>query len=148
MKHSPACTALVKSFEGCELKAYPDPGSGGDPWTIGWGATGCDIKRGVTWTQEQCDARLEFDIAKFADGVSKLIGDAPTKQREFDALVSFAFNVGLANLKSSTLLRLHKAGDKAGAAGQFVRWNKAAGKVMRGLTRRREAEAKLYRGQA
>jgi lysozyme len=148
VKHGPACTALVKQFEGCVLKAYPDPGSGNDPWTCGWGATGCDVERGVIWTQDQADARLEFDLAEKAAGVAKLIGKVATKQHEFDALVSFAFNVGLANLAKSTLLRLHNAGDKTGAALQFARWNRAAGRVMRGLTRRRMAEAALYRGQS
>lgn len=146
---------LIKSFEGyhkatadggCE--AYPDPGSGGDPWTIGFGSTGPDIKKGTRWTRAQADERFKAHVEEFAAGVRKLIGDATTTQGEFDALVSLAYNVGLGNLSSSTLLRLHKAGDKVGAADQFARWNKAAGRIMAGLTRRRAAEAALYRGQA
>lgn len=151
MNPSPACSALIQQFEGCakrrpdgSFEAYPDPGTGGDPWTIGWGSTGADIKKGVVWNQQQCDGRFASHLAEFAQGVSKAIGDAPTTQAQFDAMVSFAYNVGLGNLASSTLLKLHKAGDHAGAAAQFARWNKAAGKVLPGLTRRRGAEAALY----
>jgi lysozyme len=151
MTPSSACVSLVKEFEGCAKKqadgtfvAYPDPGSGGDPWTIGWGSTGADIKKGAIWTQQQCDDRLSKDLTSFAARVASVIGTAATTQHQFDAMVSFAYNVGIGNLQSSTLLKLHKAGDYQGAAAQFVRWNKAAGKVMAGLTRRRTAEAALY----
>jgi len=137
---------LIKQSEGCKLTAYPDPATGGDPWTIGYGATGTGIRKGVVWTQVQADQRFAADVQRFADGVSSLLGAAPTTQGQFDAMVSLAFNVGLGNFRESTLLRLHKEGDYAGAANQFARWNKAAGKVMAGLTRRREAEAALYRG--
>ena len=136
---------LIKSFEGLRLDAYPDPGSGGDPWTIGYGATGSGIKKGVRWTEAQANDRLTDDVSRFADGVASLIGDAPTTQGQFDAMTSLSFNVGLANFGSSTLLKKHKAGDHNGAAAEFLRWNKAAGKVLAGLTRRREAEAALYR---
>lgn len=153
---SRAALALIKEFEGCHkvrpdgmIEAYPDPASGGDPWTIGWGSTGPGIRKGTVWTQEQADARFAEHVAEFGDAVAKLLeGGAATSQQEFDALTSLAYNVGIGNLKSSTLLGLHRAGNKAGAAEQFARWNKAAGKVMAGLTRRRAAEAKLYRGQA
>lgn len=145
---SKAGLALIKSFEGLELKAYPDPGSGGDPWTIGYGATGAGIHKGVVWTQAMADNRLADDVSRFADGVAKLIGSAPTTQGQFDAMTSLAFNVGLGNFGSSTLLKKHRAGDYAGAASEFARWNKASGKILAGLTRRREAETKVYRGQA
>jgi lysozyme len=151
MQPSQACTKLIQQFEGCAKKrpdgsfeAYPDPGSGGDPWTIGWGSTGADIKRGVVWTQQQCDDRFTEHLDEFGAKVAKLLGDAPTTQHQFDALVSIAYNVGTGNLGSSTLLRKHKAGDHEGAAAEFAKWNKAAGKVMAGLTRRRAAEAALY----
>lgn len=104
--------------------------------------------KGVVWTQEQADDRLMADLARFGRGVWNAIGEKETTQNRFDALVSFAFNVGLGNLLSSTLLRKHVAGDYEGAAAQFIRWNRASGKVMAGLTRRRAAEAALYRGQA
>jgi GH24 family phage-related lysozyme (muramidase) len=151
MTPGPACIALVQQFEGCAKKqpdgsfsAYPDPGTGGDPWTIGWGTTGADIKPGVSWTQQQCNDRFTNDLDNFAGKVSAVLGNASTSQNQFDAMVSFAYNVGIGNLSSSTLLRKHKAGDFAGAQAQFAAWNKAAGKVLAGLTRRRAAEAALY----
>lgn len=145
---------LIRSFEGyakprpdggCE--AYPDPASGGDPWTIGFGSTGSDIKRGTVWTRAQAEQRFADHVAEFAGGVIRLLDGAPTSQNEFDALVSLAYNIGLGNFGSSTLLRMHKRGFKVDAAAQFVRWNRAAGRVMAGLTRRREAEAAHYRGE-
>ena len=152
MTPGPDCIKLVQEFEGCakrrpdgSFEAYPDPGSGGDPWTIGWGSTGPDIRKGVVWTQEQCDDRFTEHLDSFAQGVSKLLGDTPTSQGQFDAMVSFAYNVGLGNLASSTLLKLHKAGDHAGAAAQFGRWNKAAGRVLPGLTRRRSSDGLPHR---
>lgn len=138
--------ATIKQFEGCRLDAYPDPGTGGDPWTIGWGATGVGIRKGVRWTQQQADERLAADVMRFADGVDAIVKQARPHQRA--ALISFAYNVGLQALKESTLLRLHNAGDYAGAAAQFARWGKAGGRVLAGLTRRREAEAAVYRGEA
>lgn len=140
----PLAAKIVKAFEGCELKAYPDPGSGNDPWTIGWGATGPGIAKGVSWTQAQADARLLDDLQRFGDSVAKLIGDAPTNAHQFAALVSLSYNIGLGNLGKSTLLRKHKAGDFDGARAQFAVWNRASGNIMKGLTRRRAQEAALY----
>ena len=151
MTPGPDCIKLVQEFEGCakrrpdgSFEAYPDPATGGDPWTIGWGSTGADIKKGVVWTQKQCDDRFSSHLGEFAEKVAKLLDGAKTSQNQFDAMVSFAYNVGPANLASSTLLRKHKAGDFAGAAAEFGKWNKANKKVMAGLTRRRAAEAALY----
>ncbi len=144
MQPSPACIALIQHSESCELTAYPDPASGGDPWTIGWGATGPGIGPGTVWTQAQADARLAADVALFSRQVSALLGTAPTTQGQFDALVDFAYNEGPENLASSTLLRLHKAGDYAGAAEQFARWEEAKHHVMGGLVTRRTAEKILY----
>jgi lysozyme len=119
---------LMHSFESCRLEAYPDPGSSdGNPWTIGWGATGPGISRGVKWTQAQADARFASDLAKFEDGVTRLLAEG---------------------LGDSSLLRKHKAGDYEGAAKAFRSWRFNDGREMRGLVRRREAEAKLYRGAA
>jgi GH24 family phage-related lysozyme (muramidase) len=140
----PKARALIQSFEGCKLKAYPDPGSGGDPWTIGWGSTGPGIAKGLTWTQEQCDSRFNADVQTFGAKVSALLGDAATTPGQFGAMVSLAYNIGLGNLANSTLLKLHKAGNYAGAQREFGKWNKAAGKAMTGLTLRRAAEAGLY----
>ena len=153
MKPSQDCVKLIQQFEGCAKKrpdgtfeAYPDPGSGGDPWTIGWGTTGPDVKKGTVWTQKQCDDRFAAHLDEFAQKVNKILGGAPTTQPQFDALVSFAYNLGPGNLSSSTLLKKHKAGDYKGAAAEFAKWNKAAGRVLPGLTRRRAAEAALYAG--
>ncbi|MEC9066861.1 MAG: lysozyme [Pseudomonadota bacterium] len=144
--------ALVRRFEGCARKrldglveAYPDPGTGGAPWTIGWGATGPGIGPGTVWTQEQCDARLLRDLERHAAEVAAAIGDAPTTQGQFDALVSFHYNTGA--IARATLTRRHVAGDHAAAAREFARWNRAGGRVLRGLVRRRRAEARLYAGE-
>ena len=141
--------ALIKRFEGCarrradgDFEAYPDPGAGAAPWTIGWGATGPGIGPGTRWTQAQCDARLVADVARHADDVSKALGEAPTTQAQFDALVSFHYNTGA--IGRATLTRKHIAGDYAGAAAEFARWNRAGGRVLKGLVRRRTAEAQLY----
>ncbi|CAN5702278.1 hypothetical protein BH11PSE6_BH11PSE6_00060 [soil metagenome] len=148
LRPSAAAIDNIKRWEGCKLTAYPDPGSGGDPWTIGYGATGPGIKPGVVWSQQQANERLVSDVEKFATQVAALVSTAPTTQGQFDALVSLAYNIGARALAESTLLRLHKEGDYAGAAAQFARWNKAGGRVLPGLTNRREAEAKIYRGQS
>lgn len=137
---------LIKRFEGCKLTAYPDPGTGGDPWTIGWGATGPGIKQGVTWTQAQADSRLKDDVDRFAQGVAANIGAASTSQVQFDAMVSFSYNVGIGAFAKSTLLKKHKAGDHAGAASEFLKWVNAGGRVLQGLVRRREAEKAMYEG--
>jgi lysozyme len=142
--------ALIKRFEGCARKrsdgcfeAYPDPGSGGDPWTIGWGATGKGIRRGTVWTQAQCDARLEADLARFAREVDRALDGAATSQAQFDALVSFHYNTGA--IARATLTRLHRAGQFDAAAAQFGKWVHAGGKRLAGLVRRRKAETALYR---
>lgn len=145
----PAGIALIKRFEGCArlrtdglVEAYPDPASGGDPWTIGWGATGPEIGPGTIWTQAQCDDRLERDLERYAAGVAAALDGAPTSQAQFDALVSFHYNTGA--IGRATLTRKHIAGDFAEAQAEFARWNRAAGRVLKGLIRRRQAEASLY----
>lgn len=152
---SPAGIALIHGFEGYEKKradgsvqAYPDPATGGKPWTIGFGSTtderGQPITPGTVWSRERAEARFRSHLTDFEAGVSKAIGSAATSQAEFDAMASLAYNVGLDNFASSTLLKKHRAGDKAGARAEFAKWNRAAGRVMAGLTRRRAAEAALY----
>lgn len=141
---------LIHSFESLKLTAYPDPGTGGKPWTIGWGSTtdenGNPIPPSTVWTKERADARFAKDLTRFESAVSKLIGNTPTTQGQFDALVSFAYNVGEGpnGLAGSTLLRKHNARDYKSAAAEFARWNRSGGRVMAGLTRRRKAEAELY----
>ena len=137
---------LMHTFEGLRLTAYPDPGSrDGTPWTIGWGSTGPDVKRGVVWTKEQADARFLADVAKFEDAVTKAVGTAVTTQNQFNALVSICYNIGIRNFTNSTLLRKHKAGDYRGAYHAFSSWKYNDGKIMAGLVRRRNAEAAMYR---
>jgi GH24 family phage-related lysozyme (muramidase) len=151
----PTGIALVKRFEGCArlrtdglIEAYPDPGTGAEPWTIGWGATGQDHFNGgrigpqTRWTQAQCDTRLAQDLARFAAEVAAAIGTAPTTQGQFDALISFHYNTGA--IGRATLTRKHVAGDHQGAAHEFARWKRAGGRVLQGLVRRRAAEVELY----
>lgn len=148
---------LIHSFESLRLTTYKDPGSvNGLPITGGWGTTvdenGRPFKLGRTEPKEYWDRLFARDLARFEDGVTSLIGSAPTTQNQFDALVSFAYNVGLdidadtiaEGLGDSTLLKKHLAGDYAGAAREFHKWNKNDGKVLKGLVRRRAAEAELY----
>ena len=146
MKTSSNGVAVMHYFEQCRLKAYPDPGSkDGTPWTIGWGDTGPDVVPGLHITQDEADIRFAKRLAReFEPGVSALINGAT--QGQFDALVCLAYNIGLPNFKSSTLLRKFNAGDIPGADAQFPRWNKNDGKPMLGLTRRRAAEQALFRG--
>ena len=150
---SPAGLKLVQSFEGCEkavmgprrFKAYLDPVG---ILTIGWGhtnATGRKFAADSVWTQAECDAALREDMAKFESGVRSLV-KVEIEQCQFDALVSFAYNCGIGNLKSSTLLRKVNRRDFSGAAREFGKWNKAGGRVLKGLTRRRAAEATLFQG--
>lgn len=146
MKLSQAGKDLIKSFEGLELRVYPDPATGGAPYTAGYGHTGSDIKPGMKVTQAMADAWFDADVAKFESGVSALLR-VPTTQSQFDAMVSLAYNIGLGNFGKSTLLKKHNAKCWSCAAGQFLVWNRAAGKVMNGLTRRRNAERAMYLGQ-
>lgn len=131
--------ALVKSFEGCKLKAYRCPAG---VLTCGWGTTD-GVTEDAEWTQEEADQRLLEDLSIFETRVKKLLQREPTSN-QLSALVSFAYNVGTMNFRTSTLLRKFNAGDIAGAAEQFPLWNKAAGKVLPGLIARRAAEQALF----
>ncbi len=141
--------ALIQKWEGCarrradgRYEAYPDPGTGGDPWTIGWGSTGAEVAPGVIWTKDQCDARLKRDLARYSREVTTAIGDAPTAQGQFDALVTFHYNTGA--IAKATLTKLHRAGQFARAQAEFGKWINAGGRVMQGLVKRRADEAELY----
>lgn len=125
--------------------AYPDPGTGGAPWTIGWGETGPDVRPGVMWTQQQADQRLRERLTEFGEAVAALVR-IRLQPNELAALASLAYNIGLANFRNSTLLRLLNAGDRGGAANQFLRWNRAGGRVLRGLSNRRAAERAMFVG--
>jgi len=154
--------AVAHYFEQCRLRAYPDPGSElakalrvgkplgphlrGDPWTIGWGDTGPDVYEGLEITQEEADARYARRMAgEFEPGVRRAVR-VPVDQKQFDALVSIFYNVGVETMSASTMVRLLNSGDYRGAAGQFPRWDKSKGAVLKGLQRRREAERLLFLG--
>ncbi|MEG3162984.1 lysozyme [Sphingomonas sp. PB2P19] len=139
---SRAGLGLVKISEGCRLTAYLDPASGGAPWTIGYGRT-TGVKPGQTCTQAQADAWIVEEYDGYEADVRKLV-KVPITANMLGALTSFAYNLGVGALKGSTLLKKLNAGDYAGAAAQFARWNMAAGKAMAGLTKRRAAEAALF----
>ncbi|MGR2662499.1 lysozyme [Chromobacterium haemolyticum] len=143
MKTSAKGITLIQKSEGLRLKAYQDSVG---VWTIGYGHTGPDVTPGLVITQAQADALLARDLEQFEAGVARLV-KVPLNQNQFDTLVCFSFNLGLGALQGSTLLRLLNAGDYAGAAAQFPRWNKAGGKVLPGLTRRRVAEQALFLGK-
>jgi lysozyme len=142
MKTSARGLDLIKAHEGLRLEAYPDPASGGDPWTIGYGHT-AGVKPGDVITQEQADAYLREDIAWAEDAVRSGV-KVPISQAAFDAMVSLTFNIGAGAFGRSTLLKMLNAGDHAGAADQFMRWTTAAGRVMPGLEKRRAAERALF----
>jgi len=139
MRTSQRGLSLIKSFEGLRLLAYRDAVG---VWTIGYGATR-GVKAGMSITKEQAERMLLNDVQRFEPEVERLV-QVPLSSSQWDALVSFTYNLGAANLESSTLLRKLNAGDYAGAAEQFPRWNKAGGKVLPGLVRRREAERVLF----
>lgn len=141
---SDAGISLIKRFEGLRLEAYLDAVG---VWTIGYGHTGPDVFRGRTITEEEADALLRKDLGS-AENCVRAAVSVPISQGEFDALVSFVFNLGCGALRRSTLLRLLNGGDHDGAALEFAKWNKADGKVLAGLTRRRAAEAELFEDTA
>jgi lysozyme len=130
---------VIKDFEKCRLWAFKPILT--DPWTIGWGRTK-NVRAGDTCTQEQADTWLLEDIKECEIGVGRC--KVSLTQNEFDALVSFSYNVGVGALANSTLLRLLNSGDRLGAAAQFARWNKSKGIPLAGLSRRRAAEARLF----
>lgn len=131
---------LIKSCEGFRAKAYRDAVG---VLTIGWGHT-AGVKPGMVITQAQGEAMLRHDLEVFEKGVSAALGKTPTTQGQWDAMVSFSYNVGLGNFRKSSVLRLHKAGNYPAAANALLLWNKAGGRVLDGLTRRRRAERSLY----
>jgi len=142
---------LVKPFEGCAkvlpdkmVKAYPDPGTKGHPWTIGYGSTGPNVNRDTVWTMEQCEQELDHHLTYFTTNVLKmspsLLKATPS---QLAAVISWAYNCGLGNYRISTFKKRIDAGNWVGAREECVKWNKAAGRVLPGLTRRRLAEASM-----
>ena len=130
---------LIKKFEGCRLKAYLCPAG---VLTIGYGHTK-SVKPNQTITQQQADELLVTDLTEFERGVKSLV-IVPINDNQLGALVSFAYNVGIGALQKSTLLKKLNAKDYQGASNEFLRWNKAGGKELKGLTLRRQAERELF----
>ena len=132
---------LIKHFEGCELEAYHC--AAGVP-TIGYGHIK-GVQMGDTITQEQAEQMLVEELNEYEGYINDMV-TTPLSQNQFDALVSWVYNLGGGNLKASTLLKVLNSGDFNGVPAQLMRWNKAGGKVLEGLTRRRQAEADLFSG--
>ena len=140
---------LIKHFEGCptddegNVVAYQDAV---DVWTIGYGHTK-DVQEGDKWTKEKADFMLWRELEdEYEDYINNYV-HVPLNQQQFDALCSWVYNLGPANLKKSTLLRKLNNGEYEETSNQIKRWNKAGGKVLEGLVRRREAEALLFEGK-
>jgi lysozyme len=131
---------LIKRFEGCRLKAYRCPAG---VLTIGYGHTGSDVSNGMVISQEKAENMLKMDLAVHCNNVTKLV-KVPLNQNQFDALVSFEYNVGYGALSTSTLLRLLNQGKYTEASKQFERWVYAGGKPLEGLKKRRIAEKELF----
>lgn len=138
MKVNAAGLQLIKRSEGLRLDAYLCPAG---VWTIGYGHTG-DVKKGDRITSHQADVLLDHDLDHFERRVEALAPGA--NDNEFSAMVSFAFNLGEAALSRSSLLKKFLAGDKVGAAAEFMKWKYAAGKVLPGLVLRRSEERNLF----
>lgn len=147
MKTSSEGIALLKRFEGLRLKSYPDPATGGEPYTVGYGTTSSagvgKVTRGMSITEVQAESMLVRSLVIYEKAVTAALKNPPT-QHQFDALVSLAYNIGNANMRNSSVVKYLNAGEPTRAADAFLLWNKAAGRVMPGLTRRRQAERQLF----
>lgn len=149
MQTNDAGVSLIQEFEGFVPTWYPDPAHGWKVPTIGYGHTSAAgspqyaTSKSLTLTKDEARAILQRDLATYEADVKRLV-TVPLNQNQFASLVSFTYNLGAGNLGNSTLLRKLNAGDYAGAADEFPRWNKAGGKVLAGLVRRRAAERDLF----
>lgn len=146
MQASSELVEFLKKEEGCVLTAYLCPGG---HWTIGYGHTSMagppHVTPGMRINLQVAETILRRDLAKFEIGVMRLV-KVPLTQFQFDALVSFAFNLGLTNLKKSTLLKVLNQGKYDAVPAQLMRWTRAGGRELRGLVKRRRAEAEIWRG--
>lgn len=143
MKTSQRGIDLIKEFEGFEERAYKDVVG---YWTIGYGSlyvNGVRVSPGMRITREGAEEQLKSDVVRFEKAIEKLV-TVDLNQNQFDALVSFTYNLGEGNLGKSTLLKKLNRGDFNGAADEFLKWNRAGGKVVNGLVRRRAAERELF----
>lgn len=147
MNTSSAGIELIKKYEGLVTTAYPDPASGGDPYTIGYGHTSLagppKVVKGMKISDGEATQILASDLRKFEDELSGMLKRTPT-QHQFDAMVSLLYNIGAKNFRTSTVLRKFNSGDMQGAANGFMLFTKAAGKEMKGLIYRRTAEKELF----
>jgi len=134
---------LVKRFEGCKLNAYPDPGTGSQPWTIGYGHTGADVQPHTVWTQVQADAVLTNELDNVYETINSICGPN-LAENQYAALTSLVYNIGVSNFRTSTLLMLLNKRAYSAAADCFLNWDHAGGKVMPGLLARRQAERELF----
>jgi lysozyme len=149
MKISQKGLDLIKKFEGLSLRAYPDPASGGEPITIGYGSTlypgGIKIKLGEVITLQRAEDLLRWEADHKGQKLIELLGGTVVNQNQFDSLLSFMYNCGSENLKKSTLLKKVKVNpNDPTIRNEFMRWINAAGKPMAGLKKRRELEANHY----
>jgi len=142
MRTGPQGIELIRHFEGCRFDAYLCPAG---VWTIGYGHT-ADVKEGDSIDQEAAEAFLIEDLEKFEQAVTRLV-EVPLTQQQFDALVSWTFNLGAGNLAESTLLRKLNNYQYAEVPEQMMRWVRAGGQVLDGLVRRRAAEAALFQNK-
>jgi len=146
-----ASDALVKPFEGYakrlsngSCRAYPDPATHGAPWTIGWGCTGADITSNTVWSKDKAQEELDKHLLYFTFKAIRMSPSLITSgDRRLAAIISFTYNCGLGNYRISTLKKRVDAQDWDGACEEIVKWNKASGRVLAGLTRRRLAESAL-----
>jgi len=132
---------LIRFFEGLELNAYQ---CAAGVWTIGYGHTK-DVQQGMTISEARANEMLAEELNEYESYINGLV-TVELNQDQFDAMVSWVYNLGVGNLKASTLLKVLNAGDYDGVPAQMMRWNKAGGKVLEGLTKRRQAEADLFCG--
>ena len=146
MNTSDAGLKLIRQFEGLRLKAYRCPAG---IWTIGYGHTSAagapEVRENMRISREEAEAILKRDLAQFEDAVSSMV-KVPLTENQFDTLVSFAFNCGIAALRRSTLLKRVNAGAFDAVPAELMKWTRADGKELPGLVRRRRAEAALWRG--
>ena len=139
MKLGERGTEILKYFEGCKLTAYQDSVG---VWTIGYGHTK-GVYDGMTITQDQAEQMLLSELEEYEGYIENMV-TVPLTQNQFDALVVWVYNLGPTNFRNSTLLKELNAGNYNAAGQEITRWNKAGGKVLAGLMKRREAEAQLF----
>jgi len=140
MKISNRGVEFIKKEEGCVLTAYKCPAG---VWTIGYGSTGSHVHKGLRISEPAAEELLRTDLRRFEDAVNTKVR-VPLNQAQYDALVSFTFNVGVGAFSKSTLLRKLNTGDYTSVRSELARWNRGGGRVLRGLTLRRQREAELF----